>query len=200
MIAQAETQSVLFKHENEAMKNALSSSNIPIPIIAPISKSISEQNFSEQSTDITTPASTLQEHPQSDFSISGSPQWQSPSPSLVSMTFDEMIDTSCLQITPLNNFIPDNNILMNSPDIFSFPSDSFVPVATSDPTPAPNFPGLNPELSKALPRLTNDDTSPVSTAALKDLSIIAINFILAFVSFPAYSLHLFPMQNQLMIL
>jgi hypothetical protein len=184
MIAQAETQSVLFKHENEAIKTALLSSNIPIPTTAPITKIASQQN-----TDATTPASILREQPpQSDLSISGSPQnsqWQSntsSSSSLVSMTFDEMIDASCLQITPLNNFVPDNDIFMNSPDIFNFPAESFVPISTSNRNPAPTFPDLNPELSKALPRLPDKSTAPISPAALQDLSTIAINFILALVS------------------
>jgi hypothetical protein len=181
MIAQAETQAVLFKHENESIKTTLLSSHIPIPTIAPVSKSISEQ------TDITTSPNIPQEQPlQSGFSISGSPQnsqWQSntsSSGSLVSMTFDEMIDASCLQITPPTNFIPDNDVFMTSPEIFNLPANPYV-LSPSDPTPAATFPGLNPELSKALPKLPDEATAPVSAAAFKDLSTIAINFILAFV-------------------
>jgi hypothetical protein len=201
MIAQAETQSVLFKHENESIKTTLLRSNIPIPAIAPTAKSVSGQN-----TDSTTPASTLQEQPpHNDFSISGSPQnsqWASntsSSGSLVSMTFDEMINASCLQITPLNSLVPENDILMNSPDIFNFPTDSFVPVAASHPTPIPNFPGLNQELSKALPKLPEEAAAPVSPATLKDFSTIAINFILASVTLPFCPLYLSSTSKQLII-
>jgi len=181
MIAQAETQSVLFKHENESIKTTLLSSHIPIPTIAPVSKSVSEQN-----TDVTSSTPISQEQPsQSDFSISGSPQnsqWQSntsPSNSLVSMTFDDIIDASCLHITPPSNFVPDNDIFMTSPEIFNLSANPYA-LIPSDPMPPSAFPGLNPELLKALPKLPDEATSPVSAAAFKDLSTIAINFILAF--------------------
>jgi hypothetical protein len=184
MIAQAETQAVLFKHENEAIKTTLLSSSIPIPTIAPITRSVSEQNF-----DVTIPTNLPEQHPQSDLGTSGSPQnsqWQSntsSSGSLVSMTFDEIIDASCLQITPPSNFVPDNDIFMTSPEIFDLPPNPYAPVASSEPTPPSSFPCLNPEFSKALPKLPNEATTPASQAVLKDLSTIAINFILAYVSF-----------------
>jgi hypothetical protein len=168
MIAQAETQSVLFKHENEAIKTTLLSSHIPIPTRVPVSKSVSEQN-----TDTTTSTILQERPPQSDFSISGSlpsSQWQSNTSSgdsLVSMIFDEIIDASCLKITPPTSFVPNPYAL-----------------AATDPTLPASFPGLNPELSKALPKLPDEATAPVSAATLKDLSIIAINFILAFVPHP----------------
>ncbi|KAE9374408.1 hypothetical protein N431DRAFT_455173 [Stipitochalara longipes BDJ] len=179
MIAQAETQSVLFKHENEAIKATLLSSSIPIPTIAPVPRSVSEQDL-----DITIPIS-LEQNSQSNFSSSGSPQnsqWQynnSSSGSLVSMTFDEMIHASCLQITPPNNFVPDNDIFMTSPELFNIPSNPYAPVASSGTTPPSSFAALNPELSKPLPKLPENATAPVSQAVLKDLSTIAINFILA---------------------
>jgi hypothetical protein len=198
MIAQAETQSVLFKHENEAIKTTLLSSNIPFPTTAPITKSVSEQN-----TDITTPASILQEQPpQNDMSVLGSPQnsqWQSntsSSSSLVSMTFDEMIDASCLQITPLKNFVHNNDILMNSPDIFGSPADSFVQVTTSNPIPAPTFLGLSRELENALPKLPDELTKPVLPATPRDLSTIAINFILAYVPLKFYSTLISPFETD----
>lgn len=180
MIAQAETQAVLFKHENEAIKSTLLSSSIPIPTIASVTRGVSEQNF-----DINIPTNLPEQHPQSDCSVSGSPQnsqWHSntsSSGSLVSMTFDEIIDASCLQVTPPSNIVPDNNIFMTSPEIFNLPPNPYAPVASSEPTPPPSFPGLNPELSKALPKLPNEATAPASQAVLKDLSTIAINFILA---------------------
>lgn len=178
MIAQAETQSVLFKHENEAIKSTLLGSSIPIPTIEPLMRSASEQNF-----DLTIPNNLPEQPPQSNFSISGSPQdsqWQSNSPSsgsLVSMTFDEMIDGSCLQISPQSNFVPDDDIFMTSPELFNLPPNPY-----AEPTPPSSFPLLNPELSKALPKLPDEARSPVSQAALRDLSTIAINFILAFVT------------------
>jgi hypothetical protein len=184
MIAQAETQSVLFKHENEAIKTTLLSSHIPIPTRVPVSNSVSEQN-----TDITTSTILQERPPQSDFSISGSlpsSQWQSNTSSgdsLVSMIFDEIIDASCLKITPPTSFVPNNDIFMTSPEIFNLPANPYA-LAATDPTIPASFPGLNPELSKALPKLPDEATAPVSAAALKDLSIIAINFILAFVPHP----------------
>lgn len=180
MIAQAETHSVLFKHENEAIKATLSTSGIPIPTIAPVTRSVSEQDI-----DLTVPTNLSKQQSQSDMSISGSPEmskWHSNSPSsasLVSMTFDDLIDAGCLQITPPSNFVPENDIFMTSPELFGLSPNPYALVATSEPTPPSSFPGLNEELSKALPSLPNDATEPVSKAAVRDLSTIAINFILA---------------------
>jgi hypothetical protein len=174
MIAREETQAVLFNHENEAIKSTLLSSSIPVPTIPPVTSSVSGQHFN-----IIIPTNLPEQHPQSDFKVSGSPQnsqWQSStssSGSVVSMTFDEMIDASCLQITSPSNFIPDIEISMTSPDIFNLPPNPY-----AEPTPPPSFP-LNPQLSKALPKLPDEATAPVSQAVLKDLSAIAINFILA---------------------
>ncbi len=174
MIAREETQAVLFKHENEAIKSTLLSSSIPVPTIAPVTSNVSGQHFS-----MIIPTNLPEQYPQSDFKVSGSPQnsqWQSStssSGSVVSMTFDEMIDASCLQITSPSNFIPDNEISMTSPDIFNLPPNPY-----AAPTPPSSFP-LNSQLSKALPKLPDEATAPVSQAILKDLSAIAINFILA---------------------
>ena len=179
MIAQAETQSVLFKHENEAIKATLLSSSIPIPTIAPVPRSLSERDLDNLIS------LNLEQHSQSNFSNSGSPQnsqWQSnnsSSGSLVSMTFDEMIDASCLQITPPSNFVPGNDIFMTSPELFNLPPNPYAPVASSGTTPLSSFSGLNSELSKPLPKLPDDVTAPVSQA-VPNLSTIAINFILAY--------------------
>ncbi|KAN0102970.1 hypothetical protein V8E51_011283 [Hyaloscypha variabilis] len=178
MIAQAETQSVLFKHENEAIKATLLSSSIPIPTIAPVPRSLSERDLDNLIS------LNLEQHSQSNFSNSGSPQnsqWQSnnsSSGSLVSMTFDEMIDASCLQITPPSNFVPGNDIFMTSPELFNLPPNPYAPVASSGTTPLSSFSGLNSKLSKPLPKLPDDVTAPVSQA-VPNLSTIAINFILA---------------------
>jgi hypothetical protein len=183
MIAQVETQSVLFKHENEAIRGTLQSSSIPIPIIAPVTRSDSVQNV-----DPSTAPDLTEQYPQSNFSILNSPpdsQWQSngsSSGSLVSMKYDEMIDASCLQITLPTNFVPNNDIFMSSPEIFNLPPNPYGAVATSEPISPSSFDGLNPALSKALPRLPEDATAPMSQEDLKDLSTIAINFILAFVN------------------
>jgi hypothetical protein len=183
MIAQAETQSVLFKHENEAIKATLQSSSIPILTIAPVTRSVSEQN----SEPATAPNPTEQ-YPQNNFNISGSPQnsqWQSDTSSnhsLVSIIFDELINASCLQITPPTNFAPDSDIFLTSPEIFDLPPNPYVPVASSEPTPPSRFPSLNPALSKALPKLPDEATAPISQEALQNISTIAINFILAFVT------------------
>ena len=174
MIAREETQAVLFKHENEAIKSALLSSSIPVPTIAPVTSSVSGHHF-----DMIIPTNLPEQYPRSDLKVSGSPQnsqWQSStssSGSVVSMTFDEMIDASCLHITSPSNFIPDNEISMTSPDIFNLPPNPY-----AAPTPPSSFP-INPQLSKALPKLPDEATAPVSQELLKDLSAIAINFILA---------------------
>ena len=174
MIAREETHAVLFKHENEAIKSALLSSSIPVPTIAPVTSSVSGQHF-----DMIIPTNLPEQYPQSDFKVSGSPQnsqWQSSTlsgGSVVSMTFDEMIDASCLHITSPSNFIPDNEISMTSPDIFNLPPNPY-----AAPTPPSSF-LLNPQPSKALPKLPDEATAPVSQAVLKGLSTIAINFILA---------------------
>jgi hypothetical protein len=100
----------------------------------------------------------------------------------VSIIFDEMINASCLQITPPTNFTPDSDIFLTSPEIFDLPPNPYVPVASSEPTPPSRFPSLNPALSKALPKLPDEATAPISQEVLQNISTIAINFILAFVT------------------
>ena len=168
MIAQAETQSVLFKHENSSIRTKLFSAHIPIPRIVPASK-----NTSEHGSDTGATPTLREQAQQTGFSDSRSPNnSHSSSESLVSMTFDDLIDASCLRITPPGNFAPDEDITMDSPDFFNFPADPYGPASPTFPSPGP--------LAKALPKLPEEATS-VSPAAFTDLSTIAINFILAFV-------------------
>ena len=96
------------------------------------------------------------------------------------MTFDEMIDASCLQITPPNKFDLDDDIFMTSPELFNLSPNPYALVPSSGATPTSGFTGLYSELSKPLPKLPNDTTAPISRETLKDLSTIAINFILAY--------------------
>jgi len=176
MIATAETQSALLQHENLAIRNTLSKVNIPLPIT---STAINSKGKSlGQSQLVPSPESFQFQQDTQPGTIDATLgpkqvlQWQSRSPSnetLVSTHFDELIDASCLQIGQPGNLNYENDITMNSPDIFNFPNTTFT---APEPTPAPatNFSRPNP-------------APPDQVAAIgpTDLTTIAINFILAYV-------------------
>jgi hypothetical protein len=177
MIATAETQSALLQHENLAIRNTLSKVNIPLPITSTATSS-SKVKSPEQGQLVPSPESfQFQQDTQpgtTDATLGPKQvlQWQSRSPSnetLVSTHFDELIDASCLQIGQPDNLNYENDITMNSPDIFNFPNTTFT---APEPTPAPatNFSRPNP-------------APPDQVAAIRpaDLTTIAINFILAYV-------------------
>lgn len=114
MIAQAETQSVLYKFENEDIKHVLKKANVLVPTSAPLlaggkptqhQQSSSHQETFEDFMDFCMfPAepqqqqqsSQQQAHQQQHFDFS-SPS--SPEAMLVSTTFDEWIDSTVLQIS-----------------------------------------------------------------------------------------------------
>jgi hypothetical protein len=176
MIATAETQSALLQHENLAIRNTLSKVNIPLPITS-IATSSKEKSPGESQL-VPSPESFQfqQDTPPGITDTTLRPkqtiQWQSRSPSnetLVSTHFDELIDASCLQIGQPGTFNYENDITMNSPDIFNFPNTTFT-APEPTPTPATNFSRPSP-------------APPDQVAAIRpaDLTTIAINFILAYV-------------------
>ncbi|KAK0099764.1 hypothetical protein ONS96_008260 [Cadophora gregata f. sp. sojae] len=127
-IAQAETQSVLFKHENIAIKTTLQDSRITIPSPAPATSSPNnctdiqipdnqfQFDFNSQSQSLSnTPEKVQNQH--SDFEsnmLSGTDEFfnlLSPNSlawltntTLVRTTFDPFLDDECLQISPAGTF------------------------------------------------------------------------------------------------
>ena len=176
MIATAETQSALLQHENLAIRNTLSKVNIPLPITSTATSSKVKSPGQGQLVSCPESFQFQQDTQPGTIDATLGPkqvlQWQSRSPSnetLVSTHFDELIDASCLQIGQPDNLNYENDITMNSPDIFNFPNTTFT---APEPTPAPatNFSRPN-------------SAPPDQVAAIRpaDLTTIAINFILAYV-------------------
>lgn len=131
MIAQAETQSVLYKFENEDIKHVLKRSNILVPNSAPLlvaDKSAQPPSHHETFEDFmdfcmfpTEPQpQQLQQapapQPQFDFSTPSSPEAM-----IVSTTFDEWIDSTVLQISSptLSHSSATKTLLHKSPSMRS---------------------------------------------------------------------------------
>jgi hypothetical protein len=176
MIATAETQSALLQHENLAIRNTLSKVNIPLPITSTATSNKGKSPGQSQLVPGHESFQFQQDTPPGITDTTLGPkqalQWQPRSPSngtLVSTHFDDLIDASCLQIGQPGSFNYENDITMNSPDIFNFPNTTFT---APEPTPAPatNFSRPNPA-----------PPDQVATIRPTDLTTIAINFILSYV-------------------
>ncbi|CZR59110.1 uncharacterized protein PAC_09002 [Phialocephala subalpina] len=220
MIAQAETESVLFQHENEAIKSTLQKANVLAPPTSQFqtrAPPIPENPLPEGNFDFMDFATTLPTEPQqSDLSASISPPAQfynwptissnSPEDMLISTSFDEWIDSTILQISPVHSH-SSGNIPRREPDldIYNFPNNFTNPHVTNppplnppphlNPPPISNINNLNQEalanlnldasLDKPLPRLPDEgkDSTAQAPAAqavtYPDLSTLAVNFILA---------------------
>jgi hypothetical protein len=164
MISTTETEASVVKQENDAIRKALSKTGIPV--------SSPEQdpfiiNFQPQQNPSQSLAASLPD-PQDVL-------WQSDSlmKSIVSVNFDDTIKASCLHMDPLNTYDPSPAIL-NSPDIFgSFSS----PYNLTSPQSAVSS-------SKSPQKAPSPQPKPQTRDPKQDISTTAINFILAFVSFP----------------
>jgi hypothetical protein len=178
MISAVEIETTVIKQENSDIKLTLSNANVStsslnIPaIIHPASaesppassEGISHSNLNDFYS------------PQQDM------QWTSngSSSSMVSVNFDDLIDTGYLHISPEKDFA--TAAIINSPDIFNFPTNAFAPIHSEPP---PNF--SRPQAqhihqtqqvhqsSNASGILSSSTTMPNQP----DTSSIALNFILA---------------------
>ena len=178
MIAAEEVQSALVQQENLAMTNTLTIANIRIPISLAATAKIPE-NYNN----VSKPLKLQHEASPRYFNSSVSPQQSKASPtnSLVSINYDELIDASCLHVGPASSFDIATDITMNSPDIFNFPNNAFTaPPLPANPIPPANFSRPSPASSKAQYNVQNQVPPLLSTTT--DLSTIAINFVLAFVT------------------
>ncbi|KAF4638027.1 hypothetical protein G7Y89_g46 [Cudoniella acicularis] len=164
MIAASEVEAAIHKQENEAIKRVMLNSNI-VPPAGQRARSIQLNPFVidfELQNHISPNSENNTSPPQQEFEWSSGP----PPNSIVSVGFDDFLDTSCLNVSPLNTYNPAPDII-NSPDIFNFPSNSF----TVSPKAATSSPGA--------PNAYTTATSPPAIKAEPDLETIAINFILA---------------------
>ncbi|KUJ20019.1 uncharacterized protein LY89DRAFT_682824 [Mollisia scopiformis] len=202
MIAQAETESVLVKFENEGIKSVLKKANVNIPTSPPTAQSPPppQQDDFDDFMDFT---SFLAEPHQSDFGSSSN----SPHDMLINTTFDEWIDSTILQISPTHSHsssgtktqvpvsVPETDIAnmpnsYNSTDIYNFPTPFTNPQVSN--TLPPTIAGVNANQAalanlnldlKPLPQLPGPGQASSSQVTSKpsrvDVSTIAINFILA---------------------
>ncbi|KAE8446160.1 hypothetical protein EG329_012533 [Mollisiaceae sp. DMI_Dod_QoI] len=204
-IAQAETESVLFKHENDAIKSTLQKANLPVP---PGDISVATNPLQED-FDFMDFAPFQGELLQSDFKSSVSPpdlsQWpttsNSPNQMLISTSFDEWIDSTILQISPVHSQGSGTGTYSSSSlpetDIYNFPN-AFTNPQISNPPPMSTANAnqealanltLDASLSKPLPQIPQTMNHPSSastsqpshppTLTYPDISTLAINFILA---------------------
>jgi len=170
MISAVEIETTAFRQENSAIKTTLLRSNIT-PSINPVTtsgdpqKEIPPTNFQ----------SPLQDSAESSPNAFGNHprdlQWSSNSSNntVVSVNFDDMIDTGCLHISPASDF--DSATILNSPDIFTFPLNT---LPTTSPAPALNFSRPNPQPPQVI-----HSHDPTAMPNQPDTSSIGINFILA---------------------
>lgn len=170
MVSTVEKEASSIKDENTSIKTTLSRSNISTNTVPSTNSQPSQQNTSLPGFATFHPPS--QGTPQTNFEIQSPQQsnWPSNSSSSnVSITFDEFIGASCLQVSPHGSF--DNAAVLNSPDIFNFPANTL--------SQLPNITASSNEgLQKPLPQLPGQASSTASPLQ-PNLSSIAINFILA---------------------
>ena len=200
MIAAVETEASTIEQDNAAIKAALSTSNVPIPIIdysrlqlpekpssgsgtftpsyqRTLSNSGSSPNTNYDTSDEATTAAPLPERQGQiplDFSKPSTiPSWAQgePATSQIRMHFDDLIESSCLHISPINTEFPDSSTELgcnldpsqkNSADVLS---------------QSTNLSGFATDLGSIDPFLLSAE--PQNALPQPDLTIIAINFILA---------------------
>jgi len=201
MIATATTQTVLFKHENEAMRTALSKSHIPIslssaaaPLLQPVINLPDAQGLSYSGSEYQQGSAALgagglglsPEHEQLWNMLSAPNDGSSHSGSLVSIGFDEILDASCLQIstmsTPAFDF-GNADVTMAEADPFNLGTGSVGDGTAFDPfnaNPSPNHLEGDDVLPKELPAISVNAERVVATTET-DLETVAVNFILAYV-------------------
>jgi hypothetical protein len=168
MISTVEKEASSIQEENSLIKTTLSRSNISInappstnPQLLQQSNVPSSFNNFQSSLQSTLPTNL-------DFQSPKQSNWPSNfSSSNVSITFDEFLDASCLQINPRGSF--DNATVLNSPDMFNYPANTLYQL----PQTASGSEGLQ----KPLPQLSGQGSSS-DTPLQPDISV-ATNFILA---------------------
>jgi len=174
MISTTETEASVVKQENDAIRKALSRTGIPVSSPEQDTFTI---NFQPQQNPSQSLAASLP-NSQNDS------QWHSDSSlkSMVSVNFDDAIKASCLHINPLNTYDPSPEIL-NSPDIFGSFSSS--PSNVVSPQSAAS--------SKSAQKVPTPQSNLQAGHQKKDMSTIAINFILSFDYLP----HHLPITNKI---
>lgn len=166
MIAKAETQSVLFKHENIAIKAALQNQNIPLPATSVSQAQVLQATVLEQEINMGNIENLQQDSSDGDFNPLEQDMAWIMNDSIVSTAFDPFLNDECLQISPANSLTQStNDISMPSPDIFNLTSMNHTPSAQQQQQ-----------------KQQSSSTSPQPATTEEDISIIAINFILAYVS------------------
>ena len=165
MICVAESECSAFEKENLAIKSTLSQANISTSsdnfVITQPSRAeanLSDFNFEFQSPETASPSSNSQ--PQLDMSRA----LVNPSATVASIGFDHQIDALCLHVN--------QPTVLNSPDIFNFPKDTF---SVTNLNAAPNSSSHGPLYQLSLYSKLSSRAMPTQP----DTSDIAINFILA---------------------
>ncbi|KAL2068077.1 hypothetical protein VTL71DRAFT_16175 [Oculimacula yallundae] len=129
-IAQTETQAVLFKHENIAMKTALQSNLVPLPHNFPLQP---QNNNTNTNLDLDTMDLDFDLDFDIDLTIPTSLSWSN-NTTLVRTTFDPFLDQECLQISPAGSF-PLSVTSPSSAGTYTVPDLSFMDTSISLPSP-----------------------------------------------------------------
>ena len=208
-IAQAETQSVLFKHENIAIKTTLQNSRIPLPAPLPATSSPSNRtevqvpddqfqfDFGSQTQSLThSPAQSQQPNSDIDSNMLSSTDefFNLPSPTslawltnttLVRTTFDPFLDDECLQISPAGSFPMS---IDTAPSITSNTNINNVSLPSPDMFNSARWkPAVLEQQEKELEEQALRDGSinhaagNVKMSPEEEMEMLAINFILAYV-------------------
>lgn len=176
MISAVEIESTVIRKENLDIKLSLSKANISTSTLNdpatfhPSSPDRSPSTF-QQAGDIA-PHSNLNEFQSPEQNM----QWSSSvsSGSIVTVNFDDLIDTGYLQVSPESDFAPVD--IINSPDIFNFPTNTFAP-NHSESAPNPSRP--HNQHTRQRSNASGIVSSSTSMPNQPDTSSIALNFILA---------------------
>jgi hypothetical protein len=174
MVSAAETGRAAIKHENASISTLLSKYNISTNTIS--STNVQTIQHTASPSGFTKFQPLPQRSPQTDPEFQ-SPQysnWSSNSPSSdVSVTYDEFINATCLQVSPHGSF--GNSTVSNSPDISNL-------LAKTIPQLPRRTASSKERLQKPLPPLPplpSEVTSSKVVPLQPDISSIAVNFILA---------------------
>ncbi|KAG0648567.1 hypothetical protein D0Z07_5398 [Hyphodiscus hymeniophilus] len=171
MISTVESDTLGLKQENACLKSTLSKSNIPattvpLPNLQPIQQRHSPSGVP---TNFQSPQREIR-NSNAEFDSLQQSNWPSNSSSSnVSVTFDEFIEKSVLQVSPHGSF--DNDVVSNAPEVLNLPASTF----SQHPRTAASS---NDSLQKPLPHLPGQ-SAPSASSSKPDISTAAINFILA---------------------
>lgn len=189
MISAVKIETSVIKQENSDIKLTLSNANVSTsslnnptlinPALAEPPPASSEGISHNNLDDFHSPQQDMQ------WSSNGS------SSSIVSVNFDDLIDTGYLHVSPENDFA--TTAIINSPDIFNFPTNAFAPTHSE---PSPNFSRPQGQYAHQVQHVRQSSnasgilSSSTTMPNQPDTSSIALNFILAYVSQASHCIHL----------